>query len=65
MTSHAGTDGTIDFDNAEVFLRQAREAHARGDGKLCSAALYLLAKAVCLQGGPRGTVMHTAHLKDG
>ena len=56
------TDVPIDFDAAETFLRQAREAYAVGDMILCAAARKLVAVALCL-GDNLGPRFKTGHLR--
>lgn len=51
----------IDFDAAEIFLKRARLAHEGGDKQTCTAALKLMAVALCLSEGPNGK-LHTGHL---
>jgi hypothetical protein len=50
-----------DFSAAEMFLRQAREAHELGDQLKCLAARKLVAVALGLSEGPNGK-LHTGHL---
>jgi hypothetical protein len=52
----------VDFDNAELFLRKAREAHDRGDDNEFNAARYLLAVAMGLT-GLSAIRLHTEHLR--
>jgi hypothetical protein len=52
----------IDFESAELFLQQAREAHQQGDATKCMAARKLVAIALNLTDGPRPAIQ-TAHLK--
>lgn len=52
----------VDFDNAELFLKKAREAHARGDDREFDAARYLLAVAMGMT-GLSAVRLHTEHLK--
>lgn len=59
----AASDGP-DFDNAAVFLQQARAAHERGDRTTCLAAVKLVAIALNLTEGPK-PAFHTRHLKSG
>lgn len=46
MADNMSEAPAIDFDAAEKFLRQAREARDAGDGKLCSACLKLVKVAL-------------------
>jgi len=54
----------LDFDNAALFLQQAREAHQQGDDAKCLAARKLVAIALNLTEGPK-PVFRTKHLKSG
>lgn len=60
----ASSNDAPDFDNAAVFLQQARAAHERGDQTTCSAAVKLVAIALNLTEGPK-PAFHTRHLKSG
>jgi hypothetical protein len=64
MADDAAVSEPIDFDNAAVFLQQAREAHERGDERTCQAAVRLIAISLNLTMGPK-PVIHTRHLKGG
>lgn len=55
-------DKDVNFEAAEDWLRQAKEAHAAGDVDRYISARYLLAAALNLTGLGQATV-HTAHLK--
>lgn len=49
------------FDAAEIYLAQAKEADAAGDENRCRAALYMMTVALALSGpSPR---IHVGHLK--
>lgn len=50
-----------DFDAAEIFLKQARQAQEKGDERTCTAALKLVEVALGLREGPNGK-MHTGHI---
>jgi hypothetical protein len=54
----------IDFDNAAVFLQQAKEAHERGDHVGCIAAVKLVKIALNLTDGVK-PAFRTKHLKSG
>lgn len=53
----------INFDAAEIFLRQAREAFETGDRVCFIAARKMVAIALQLDGGPPVRI-HTSHLKE-
>lgn len=58
----AGIDEVVNFEAAEDYLRQAREAHQAGDVERYIGARYLLAAALNMTGA--GTIkLHTEHLK--
>jgi hypothetical protein len=61
--SAVDVDAAIDFDNASLFLEQARAAHQRGDHSTCLAARKLVAIALNLSEGPK-PVFKTRHLME-
>lgn len=52
----------LDFDAADVFLKQARAAHQAGDHNLCLAACKMVEVALGLTGRAAPAHLHTAHL---
>ena len=52
MDEEGGSDATIDFDAAAMFLIMAREAHAAGDQTTCFSARKMVAVALRLSEGP-------------
>lgn len=53
---------TVDFEAAEMFLHQARDAAARGDAQQSFAARKMVALALGLTDGPT-PIFHLSHLK--
>ena len=55
-------DIEINFEAAEMFLKQAKEAHETGDQVKCFAARKMVAVALHLGDGPPVDI-RTSHLK--
>lgn len=55
-------DDDVNFEAAEDFVRQAREAHAAGDKERYNAARYLVAVALNMT-SISGVRLHTGHLR--
>lgn len=60
--AEAHDDIEINFEAAEMFLRQAKEAHANGDQVTSFAARKMVAVALHLSDGPPVDI-RTSHLK--
>lgn len=60
--AEAHEDIAINFEAAEMFLQQAKEAHESGDELKCFAARKMVAVALHLNEGPPIDI-RTRHLK--